>query len=142
MAMNIDYIGVDCNKNLKKCYSKMLSYYETEGKIQIILDKSEKININELNFDLVFSSPPFWNEKGHMIEQYNYTDSLDYITFLNTSLVPVIKKCLYKKIWVCLYIPANMYKDLLKIIGRANKKIKFNRRGSKEDGIIYCWKTK
>ena len=94
--------------------------------------------------DIVFSSPPFFDE--NLVEEYPETES-DYETFMRTSLVPIMRRCLAAKIWVCLYIPTNMYNDLKKVFGSAKKKFKFVAKMNNLNGaysnsnIIYCWKT-
>ena len=94
--------------------------------------------------DIVFSSPPFFD--GNLVEEYPGTES-DYEMFMRTSLVPIMRRCLAAKIWVCLYIPTNMYNDLKKEFGSAKKKFKFVAKMNNLNGaysnsnIIYCWKT-
>ena len=93
--------------------------------------------------DIVFSSPPFFD--GNLVEEYPETES-DYETFMRTSLVPIMRRCLAAKIWVCLYIPTNMYNDLKKEFGSAKKKFKFVAKMNNLNGaysnsnIIYCWR--
>ena len=94
--------------------------------------------------DIVFSSPPFFD--GNLVEEYPGTES-DYEMFMRTSLVPIMRRCLVAKIWVCLYIPTNMYNDLKKVFGSAKKKFKFVAKMNNLNGaysnsnIIYCWKA-
>ena len=83
---------------------------------------------------------------GNLVEEYPETES-DYETFMRTSLVPIMRRCLAAKIWVCLYIPTNMYNDLKKVFGSAKKKFKFVAKMNNLNGaysnsnIIYCWKA-
>ena len=137
MALGIDYIGVDCNTNLKDAYNNLTKRYNTTSNISIVIDKSENINISQLDFDFVLSSPPFWDEKEKIVEKYNNTNT-DYKQFLNTSLIPVMRECLKKKVSVCLYLPKNMYDDISKIFGECNYQLTFNTKG-RNSGIIYCW---
>jgi hypothetical protein len=94
--------------------------------------------------DIVFSSPPFFD--GNLVEEYPGTES-DYEMFMRTSLVPIMRRCLAAKIWVCLYIPTNMYNDLKKVFGSAKKKFKFVAKMNNlnaaysNSNIIYCWKN-
>ena len=137
MALGIDYIGVDCNTNLKDAYNNLIQRYNTTSNISITIDKSENINISQLDFDFVLSSPPFWDEKEKIVEKYNNTNT-DYKQFLNTSLIPVMRECLKKNVSVCLYLPKNMYDDISKIFGECNYQLTFNTKG-RNSGIIYCW---
>jgi DNA modification methylase len=137
MATGIDYIGIDCNKALKQPYNNLKKFYKTNSNVSIMIDKCENVDIENLDFDFVFTSPPFWT-KGKMIERYRNIE-VDRSDFMNTSLMPVFKKCVSFGIWVCLYIPDDMYQDLQKIHGSANIILEFKITNSKI-GKIYCWK--
>lgn len=137
MALNIDYTGIDCNINLKKLYKYMIDYYPTKSNINMIYKKSENVDIDELEFDFVLTSPPFWRD-NKLLELYNNTET-SYTVFLK-QISGILIKCLKKKIWVCLYIPNNMYKDLVKAIGKCRKIIYIKTNNSDKLDKIYCWK--
>ena len=44
---------------------------------------------------------------------------------MRDSLVPIMKKCLARNVWVCLYIPENMYNDLIEHVGVYQQMIRF-----------------
>ena len=138
MALNIDYIGIEKNKKLKQPYSKIIKTYHSNSNIEIFFDSCENINIKNIKFDFVLTSPPFWKQ-GKMLERYSDKE-IDYQFFMTNSLIPVIQKCIDRNVWVCLYIPIDMYNDLVEVFGKCNKKIKckFNHR---ESSLIYCWKN-
>ena len=139
MALDIDYIGIDCNQHLKEPFNNLIKMYKTNSSIDIIFDKCENINIDVFEFDLVFTSPPFWTkDKKKIYERYNNIEK-DYNIFLNDTLIPVLKKCLKRNIWVCLYIPEDMYNDIKNIIGICQKEILF-KTSNLRTGNIYCWK--
>jgi hypothetical protein len=152
MAMNIDYIGCDNNIKLRPCYEKMLQFYKdyTDSHIEMFFDKTEKLfKTIPKGSDLLFSSPPFFDEKTNIVEEYNNFDD-DYVSFMEKSLLPIIKMGLKAKIPVCLYIPENMYKYIINIIGKAHKKFFLPGRPAHKDkksgknkmaksNIIYCW---
>lgn len=169
MALGVRYIGCDANTRLEKAYEKLAAFgkgqianqpYEPQtvlpknklnpsraGGTALYFQKSEtlpKSLIPAKGVDIVFSSPPFFDE--NLVEEYPGTES-DYEIFMRTSLVPIMKRCLAAKIWVCLYIPTNMYNDLKKEFGSAKKKFKFVAKMNNLNGaysnsnIIYCWKT-
>ena len=71
-------------------------------------------------------------------ERYNNIEK-DYNIFLNDSLIPVLKNCLKRNIWVCLYIPEDMYNDIKNIIGICQEEILF-KTSNLRTGNIYCWK--
>jgi len=146
MALNVDYIGCDSNTRLQKPYEKMIDFFSnySNSKVKMYFQPSETLrSIPAKGVDMVFSSPPFFN--NGLVEEYPETES-DYETFMRVSLVPIMKKCLDAKIWVCLYIPSNMYKDLKKIFGASTKKFVFKSKTNNLNAIpsnsntIYCWK--
>jgi hypothetical protein len=169
MALGVRYIGCDANTRLEKAYGKLAAFgkgrtpnqpFEPQtvlpknkltpsraGGTALYFQRSEtlpKSLIPAKGVDIVFSSPPFFD--GNLVEEYPGTES-DYEMFMRTSLVPIMKRCLAAKIWVCLYIPTNMYNDLKKEFGSAKKKFKFVAKMNNLNGaysnsnIIYCWKT-
>jgi 16S rRNA G966 N2-methylase RsmD len=137
MASDIDYTGIDSNTNLKEPYTKLINEYKTNSKIEIIFKKSEDVNIDDMEFDFVFTSPPFWRN-NKLLEVYNNTEK-EYNNFLNNSLIPVLKKCFNKNVWVCLYIPENMYIDIVKNFEKCHLEIDFKSSKVRSEKI-YCWK--
>jgi 16S rRNA G966 N2-methylase RsmD len=137
MASNIDYTGIDCNKKLEDPYKELINFYPHNSKVNIIIGNSENINLNKIQFDFVLSSPPFW-KRGKMLERYNDVE-IEYNTFMEQSMIPMMKKLSKYDTWVCLYIPNDMYKDLVKIYGSCTKTLLFktNRTTISE---LYCWK--
>lgn len=142
MAMNIDYIGIDSNPKLLNNYKKIIKYFNTESDIKIIINKSENINLNKLNFDFILSSPPFWNtKKTKLLEEYNNTSN-SYEDFINNSIIHLIKTVRNKdpQIWICLHMPSDMYNDIKKIIGPCNKIIKFKTTlNTSSNQSLYCF---
>lgn len=146
MACNIEYLGVDMNDKLKSPYDKMLEYYPSDSKnVAIGYMSSGDFDIKKAKFDFVFTSPPFWNDKFGLVEKYNDTDT-DYDEFMLNILIPVLKKCMEKGVWVCVYIPTNMYTYIVKYIGKCKKQLKFNspsntKNSSTNNNIIYCFRN-
>jgi hypothetical protein len=146
MAMNIDYIGCDSNIKLENCYEKMINFFDkySNSNIEMFFDKTEKIfKAIPKDVDLLFSSPPFFNDKEKLIEEY-YNSNDDYSYFMNKSLIPIVRAAFKEKIPVCLYIPENMYKVLSKIFGKATNKFYLPNRPAHDNkmtksNIIYCW---
>jgi len=170
MALGVRYIGCDANTRLEKPYTRLAAFGRGQIAKQpfepqtndhrdgaksvargrdpaLYFQRSETLPTSLIpakGVDIVFSSPPFFD--GNLVEEYPGTES-DYEMFMRTSLVPIIRRCLAAKIWVCLYIPTNMYNDLKKVFGSAKKKFKFVAKMNNLNGaysnsnIIYCWKT-
>jgi len=148
MSLNIDYIGIDSNENLKPAYDKMINYYPCNSNIEIIYDKCENINLFDIDFDFILTSPPYWNEKKKILEEYKDCE-LDYDKFLNNSLLPLIinSKKKNKDMWVCINIPTFMYNDIKKRIGKCRKILKFStnrnnksvNHGDRKINNIFCF---
>ena len=139
MALDIDYIGIDCNPNLKTPYKKLVKFFSTKSKVKIIIDKCEYVNLDDIEYDFVLTSPPFW-EKNKIVEKYNNTDT-EYENFLSSSLIPVLKKCI-TKVPTCVYIPSNMYEDIKNIIGECTSILEFKTShccGKQSFNKLFCW---
>ena len=146
MALGIDYTGCDTNKRLLPCYDKMITFYRdhSDSRLVIHFQPSESVKIPKRT-DLIFSSPPFYGTTSKLVEEYPGTEN-SYETFMMTSLVPVVRKGLAMGIWVCLYIPENMYKDLRKHVGKARVKLTFDVKKNNlnameaQSNVIYCFR--
>jgi 16S rRNA G966 N2-methylase RsmD len=127
MALDIDYIGIDSNTRLKPLYDKMIKYFPTKSKIEIIYEKCENVDLKHIEYDLIFSSPPFWDKTSSILLEKYYKSEEDYETFINDSVIKLIKNSLKynPKVWVCLNMPKTMYDDIKNKIGSCKKVVKF-----------------
>jgi hypothetical protein len=147
LACNVNYIGCDMNTRLVSCYKKMLRFFdkETESSYKLFFQPSETLDMNTINADILFTSPPFYSKLKGLVEEYSGTER-NYKKFMEKSLIPIVKKSLDKRMWVCLYIPDNMYEDLVKIFGKSKKtftfRSKINNMNARMSNTfsIYCWK--
>jgi tRNA G10 N-methylase Trm11 len=142
MAGDINYIGIDCNKQLTDSFDRMINFYPSKSNIQMFYQRCESVNLDNLKFDLIFSSPPFYHVKGNkgsikLIESYPGTET-DYNIFMKTSLIPLVKSGIKKKSPVCLHLPQLMYETLKSAVGPCNRKLKFS-NSNKKTNTIYCW---
>jgi tRNA1(Val) A37 N6-methylase TrmN6 len=129
---NINYIGFDTNKNLKKPYDKIIKLLKLNNKVKIIFRDSSKINYKKYTYDMVITSPPYYN-----IELYPYMKKLKKEEWLNNFLIPMINNSynnLSKGGHYILNIPIILYEIVKNIIGVADKKIKL-----KNKEYIYIW---
>ena len=136
MLANVDYIGFDSNTRLEKPYQQLVSQYPHDNKIKMNFQPCEDANLDDLKFDLLFSSPPWFDENRVMVEMYHGAET-DYGTFMTKSLVPVVTDTIYKKIPVALHLPSHMYEDLAKEVGPCQNKYHFNTARSKQQTIYY-----
>ena len=63
MSMGIPYIGVDANTKLETSYRRLTEL--DDSKVTMIFKPSEQVDFSKYNYDLVFTSPPYF-----MIERY------------------------------------------------------------------------
>lgn len=147
MSLDIDYTGVDTNLALKPLYEKMIKFYPTKSKINMIFKKAEDVDFSKIDYDFVFTSPPYVN-----LENYRHMPEYDRITFYEKFLLPVIKRTydnLPSNKWYCLNVPNSIYDEIIrsKVIGRDTKKIPLrkyyhNGSGNNYNEYIYCWKKR
>jgi hypothetical protein len=139
MACDIHYTGVELNDNLSSPYTEMITSVNPIKRPEIHYMSCVDFDIENHEFDFVLTSPPFWGGIG-ILEEYKNTEP-NYAIFLKTILIPVVIKCLAKGVWVCLYLPENMYNDLVPIVGKCKIKIPFKTR-SIRGHTVYCYNTK
>jgi 16S rRNA G966 N2-methylase RsmD len=137
MACNIDYIGIDSNPRLVACYKKFLDFYPHTNQIAVIHDRAENVNIAAMEFDLLFSSPPFYTRNHQLVERYPCCET-QMDNFLEHSLKPIMRCALGKKARVCLHLPQNMYEVLALTFGSCQMRCGFRMRPNAMD-FFYVW---
>ncbi len=65
MACGIPYTGIDANTNLETSYRKMIELCDPAAPTKMIFKPSEKVDFSKIDYDLVFTSPPYF-----MLEEY------------------------------------------------------------------------
>jgi tRNA G10 N-methylase Trm11 len=106
MANDVNYIGIDTNKDLRKPYEEMIKFYPTKSKILMLFEPSENVNFSKFNYDMVFTSPPFEN-----LERYKHMK--EYDNFIEEFFIPVLKnsfKYLKEGGVMVLHLPEHMAK--------------------------------
>jgi len=70
---NINYIGIDLNKDLEPGYTKLLSDFskETKSNVELLFQDSNTVDYSKYKYkyDMVFTSPPYEN-----IEIYKHAE--------------------------------------------------------------------
>lgn len=138
------YTGIDLNKQLIKPYAEMvdtLSKYSTT-KITLIFKDALKVDYSKINYDLVLTSPPYYN-----IEQYSHQPRINKDDWDETFYKPLVIKTwehLQKGGHYCLNVPIDVYERVLKqILGKADAFIPLvkSKRKSNEEykEFIYVW---
>jgi hypothetical protein len=142
IALNIDYVGVDSNDKLKVPFKKLISKFKHSSNIKFISDKSENV-IGSLKYnpDLIFTSPPFWNN-NRIVEKYNNCE-VDKEIFLNNSLFKIFDKY-FKKVTIAIYINEFMYTEIKNKFGECNLILPFKsstvlKNKNKTVHNIYCF---
>jgi len=168
LAGEIDYIGIDSNKSLKKGYNKILDTLKPHKKsdVKLFFKKAEDVDFSKLGYyDLVFTSPPYeYLEVYNDMKNYENTEKIkqpsssskikkgDSTGFYDEFIIPTIKKAynhLPKGKWLCLNIPDLMYTKIKSRWKKCDKKelYKIVRRQGSTMGVhgrrgmeyIYCW---
>ena len=95
MASDVEYVGIDANPELFKGYEEMINFFgKSPEKYLMINSPAEKATIPKRDYDLVFTSPPYFalekytNHKNQSLEQYNSMNK-----WLEKFLFVSIKKC-------------------------------------------------
>lgn len=140
MAKDLDYTGVDSNRNLKIPYREMTRFYPHNSRIKFINKPIEEVDLRKIEFDFVLTSPPFWDEKERRIEHYSDMTYSKYETFMDHVFIPTILKCAQKAEWSCYYIPQHMAKYVSTHTGlKWNKVLRFTYGGNKKYQQIYLY---
>lgn len=99
------------------------------------------VDISQIVFDFVFTSPPFWDNDGVLVENYKNMKVNTYDCFMNDIFIPLLHKCRERANWSCFYIPDNMAIYLKKYGLKWNKILKYSNMGNKkfQEYKIYCY---
>jgi hypothetical protein len=150
-ALNVpNYIGIDLNKKLEQPYremKQMLIELGTETNITLIFKDALKVDYSKLDYDCVFTSPPYYN-----VELYSGTKKQTEEEWDENFYKPLFEmtfRHLKKGGYYILNIPISVYENVAtKLFGAADRKIQMNtaRRGIDKLGqaeykeYIYVWK--
>jgi len=143
MMNNINYIGIDLNKDLEPGYNKLLNDFreKTASKIELLFQDSNAVDYTAYKnkYDMVFTSPPYEN-----IEIYKHSEKKTIEEWSN------FYKEVFQKLWDSLdpngtyviNINENIYIKILEpLFGPALETILL-KKSSKNDykEYIYIWK--
>ena len=144
-ALNLEtFYGVEINTDLKDSYEKMTAFLTTKSatKFEIIIENALEVDYSVMNYDMVFSSPPYYE-----LEKYPHN--------LKFSSKREIDDKFYKPLFIATYnslqpgghyiinICKEVYEKVLReILGEAHEMfpLKKSKRQNNYTEMIYVWK--
>ena len=146
-ALNLDaYYGIEINSDLKEPYDNMVSYLKTkcDTNFDIIIDDAVNIDYSNMNYDLVFSSPPYYFlEKYANNVKYSSKKDMDekFYKPLFTKTYNGLQSGGHYIINICKEVYDNILKDLL---GDAHESfpLKKSSRQNNHTEMVYVWHKK
>jgi tRNA1(Val) A37 N6-methylase TrmN6 len=137
------YIGIEINHNLKEPYDSLVTYLgeKSPTTIEMIFEDALKIDYNNLEYDFVFTSPPYYFiQKYENNPKYASKKEMD-----EQFYVPIFTKTYnglqnegHYIINVCKEVYDNV---LIKLFGEANISYPYKKSKRQNDynEIIYIW---
>ena len=144
-ALKLDkYIGIEINNSLKEPYGKLVTYLEQKSPttIEMIFEDALKIDYNNLVYDFVFTSPPYYfiqkYENNPKYASKKEMDELFYIPIF-TKTYNGLQKGGHYIINVCKEVYDRVLKDLL---GEAHETfpLKKSKRQNDYTEMVYVWR--
>jgi hypothetical protein len=143
-ALNINkYIGIEINISLKESYDNMVSYLKTKSNtdFHIIFDDALNIDYTKMDYDLVFTSPPYYFiQKYENNIKYNSKKEMDELFYK-----PIFKNT-YDGLKIGGHYIINVCKEvyknvLVELFGEAHDKYPYkkSKRQNNYDEIVYVW---
>ena len=151
------YIGIDSNTRLEEPYKNMVNHLLKDLPIEVDLRFQDALTIDYsvLDYDMVFTSPPFYNkELYHNQHVYKLNENWD-----KDFYIPIFQKTwqyLKPGGYYCLNIPTNLYNKIcIPILGEACEQLELKKYsrvlpkkdtqkqtnvGQKYKEFIYIWK--
>ena len=144
-SLNIDYIGIDNNMNLVKPYQDMVEFlkeYSTSN-IQLFFEDCLSIDYSKLDYDMVLTSPPYYNTEIYG-ETAPFKTKEEWNRFFYIPIIQRTYKYLKKDGYYCLNIPIPIYEYIVApMLGECSLKIPLpivsRKPDSKYKEFIYVW---
>ena len=144
-ALNIPrYIGIEINHSLVTPYKNLIEFLKerSDTNIQMIFDNALSVDYSKLNYDLVFTSPPYY-----FIQKYeNNTEYLSKKDMDTAFYIPLFSNT-YKNLKpdgiYALNINKEVYENVcVKLFGPAHDSYPYkkSKRQNNYDEIVYVWK--
>jgi predicted RNA methylase len=143
-ALNIpNYIGIEINRNLKEPYSNMIEFLKNHSKtkVDLFFQDALAIDYSKLNYDLVFTSPPYYFiEKYQENAIYKNKKEMDDLFYR-----PIFKKVydsLERKGYFIINVCKEVYENiLLDLFGEPYESYPYkkSKRQNDHNEIVYVW---
>jgi 16S rRNA G966 N2-methylase RsmD len=141
-----NYIGIEINHQLKAPYEKMVNYLKGKSttNFTIIFDDALNVDYSQLDYDLVFTSPPYY-----FLEKYKNNSTYISKTEMNEKFYKPIFLKTYKGLkkggYYIINVCPEVYNIVLKeILGEAHEMFPFkkSKRQNNYQEMVYVWKKK
>ena len=125
-----NYIGIDTNKSLKEPYKNMVKTLKelgTQTNIKLMFKDALKVDYSKLDYDCVFTSPPYYNIEIYEGTKYKTDEEWDENFYI--PLFTQTYKHLKRGGHFILNIPKKLYENVcLDLLGKANIKIPLKKK--------------
>jgi hypothetical protein len=144
-----NFIGIDLNKSLKDpCLrmAKLLKQIGSKTRIKLMFKDALKVDYSKLNYDMVLTSPPYYNVEIYEGSEFRTDDEWDQEFYI--PIFTETYKHLKKGGHYALNVPQKIYENVcLDLFGSAKIKIPLKKKGhpknkyTKKDysEYIYVW---
>ena len=144
-ALNIpNYIGIEINKSLIQPYNQLLEFLKerSQTSIQMIFDNALSVDYSKLDYDLVFTSPPYYFiQKYENNTEYESKKKMDegfYTPLFSNTYANLKPNGVY-----ALNINKEVYENVcIQLFGPAHDSYPYkkSKRQNNYDEIVYVWK--
>ena len=147
-ALNVKkYIGVENNERLIEPYKKLSSFLSQHSitEIEMIFKNCLDVDYSKLNYDMVLTSPPYYNTEIYQNES-PYATKNEWNTNFYVPIFEQTYKHLQKGGYYCLNIPIKIYENIcVPLLGECIEAIPMPRvsRGKTDNykEFIYVWRN-
>ena len=143
-ALNIEtFYGVEINQNLIEPYNKMVAYLETKSKtkMNILIEDALQANYEKMDYDLVFSSPPYY-----FLEKYPYNPKYESKREMDETFYRPLFLATYNGLQkgghYIINVCKEVYEKVLKeLFGEAHESfpLKKSKRQNDYNEMVYVW---
>jgi hypothetical protein len=122
MALGIPYYGFDANTNLEPAYKRLIETYDPDAAVRMKFQPSESADFSKLEYDLIFTSPPYFMIEGYEKMPRYESDQ----AFLDNFFKPVVNNAwagLKKGGHMALNMPHEMYMSVRRTLPPVWKRI-------------------